>query len=238
MARLLPLELHGVGVVIDGKQILQDVTLTVAAHRTLVILGANGAGKSVLLRTMHGLLTPGSGSIHSASTSELSSRTTRRHDAMLFQRPVMLRRSALDNVRFGLSALDVADDVRRAEAALDRVGMLALAHQHARVLSGGEQQRVAFARALARAPELLYLDEPTASIDPHSTRALEALIHEIAKQGVTVVMVTHNLGQARRLADDIAFLHEGRLTEHTPAATFFREPQSAEGREYLKGESI
>jgi tungstate transport system ATP-binding protein len=149
-----------------------------------------------------------------------------------------LRRSALDNVIFGLEADSAQSRVAIGERALGHVGLLGLSGRPARTLSGGEQQRVAFARALARSPEVLYLDEPTASIDPQSTRQIETLIADAAESGVTVVLVTHNLAQAKRLADDIAFIHEGRLTEHTPADEFFSNPKSAEGREYLQGESV
>jgi tungstate transport system ATP-binding protein len=242
--RLLPISLTDVGLELGGKRILRGVNLRVEAGRSLAILGANGAGKTVLLRVMHGMLRPTHGEVRAGQALDLLSAAARVHDAMLFQRPVMLRRSALDNVTFGLQGSrglsGVSTQAARAigEQALGRVGMLGLADRPARTLSGGEQQRVAFARALARAPEVLYLDEPTASIDPQSTRQIEALIADAADSGVTVVMVTHNLAQAKRLADDIVFMHEGRLTEHTPADIFFREPQSAEGRDYLKGESI
>jgi tungstate transport system ATP-binding protein len=240
-ARLLPISLTDVGLELGGKRILRGVNLRIDAGRSIAILGANGAGKTVLLRMMHGMLRPTHGEVRAGQAIDLLSATARSHDAMLFQRPVMLRRSALDNVIFGLRearGLSAQEALTIGEQALGRVGMLGLADRPARTLSGGEQQRVAFARALARIPEVLYLDEPTASIDPQSTRQIEALIAEAANSGVTVVMVTHNLAQAKRLADDIVFLHEGRLTEHTPADIFFREPKSAEGRDYLKGESI
>ncbi|MCE2989150.1 MAG: ATP-binding cassette domain-containing protein [Burkholderiales bacterium] len=238
MGKLLPLELKDVSLDLGGKSVLRNISLRLGSARTLAILGANGAGKTALLRVMHGMLPPTSGAVRAANGLDLQLPEMRKHDAMLFQRPVMLRRSALDNVIFGLDADSTQSSVAIGERALRRVGMLGLADRPARTLSGGEQQRVAFARALARSPEVLYLDEPTASIDPQSTRQIEALIADAAESGVTVVMVTHNLAQAKRLADDIAFMHEGRLTERTPADEFFSRPQSAEGREYLLGESI
>jgi tungstate transport system ATP-binding protein len=236
--RLLPIALRGVCVDIDGQRLLHDVNLNVAKHRKLVLLGANGAGKSLLLRILHGRVVPTSGEICTPNQIDLAVRANRAYDAMLFQRPVMLRRSVIDNVRFGLDEVSNASANARANEALARVGLAALAQRAARTLSGGEQQRVAFARALARNPEVLYLDEPTASIDPQSTRQIEALINEVAAQGMTVVMVTHNLAQAKRLADDIVFMHEGRVMECTLAKAFFVQPSSTEARTYIEGETI
>jgi tungstate transport system ATP-binding protein len=224
------------------KRILCDVNLTIAPGARLCILGANGAGKSVLLRLMHGLLTPSSGEISTACGIPLTDNVCRQHDAMLFQRPVMLRRSAIDNVLLGLDSLtpraDTLNARLRADEALQKVGLTALAHRAARVLSGGEQQRVAFARVLARAPEVLYLDEPTASLDPQSARQIVELIDTISMRGTAIVLTTHNLALAKLFADNILFLHEGRITELTPTVDFFVSPRSIEAQAFLKGESL
>ena len=150
----------------------------------------------------------------------------------------MFRRSVMGNLRFALEVAGVprAERGDRARAALDRVGLSGIAHQPARVLSGGEQQRLALARAWMLAPEVLFLDEPTANLDPGSARAIEAIVQAIHDAGTKIVMVTHNLGQARRLADEILFLHGGRVCERSPAAVFFHRPATAEAAAYLEGE--
>jgi tungstate transport system ATP-binding protein len=161
-----------------------------------------------------------------------------RRQAMVFQRPVMLRRSALSNVAYGLKVAGVGATERdaRARAALERVGLTHLADRPARVLSGGEQQRLALARAWALRPEVLFLDEPTANLDPSASREVEAIIGAIHAAGAKIVMTTHNLGQARRLADEILFIHQGRLVERAPVAAFFKQPASAEAAAFIKGE--
>ena len=231
---ILPLVLDRVSFAAGGNTIIDDLSLELRAQSLTVILGPNGAGKSVLLRLCHGLLQPISGTIR------WSGPQPERHQAMVFQRPVMLRRSTLANIRYGLKRAGVprVERQKRAMAALAAVGLEALAHRPARVLSGGEQQRVALARAWALRPDVLFLDEPTASLDPAATRAIEDIIAGIRASGTKVVMTTHDLGQARRLADDVVFLHRGRLVEHTPALTFFERPASAQASAYLSGELL
>jgi tungstate transport system ATP-binding protein len=189
------------------------------------------------MRLCHGLLTPTSGRIvWQGSHDERRPRA----QAMVFQRPVMLRRSALDNVTYGLALAGVVRARResRAREVLDLVGLGAAAARHARVLSGGEQQRLALARALARDPEALFLDEPTASLDPASTKAVEDILRATAASGVKIVMATHDLGQARRLAGDIVFLVRGRVVEHASAARFFSTPATTEAAAFLRGDLV
>jgi tungstate transport system ATP-binding protein len=235
MASLLPLELRDVTFVARGRTILDRVSLRIERGARAVVLGPNGAGKSVLMRVMHGLIAPTSGEVRWSSPETPGGP---RRQAMVFQRPVMFRRSALGNLRFALALAGVAasERDRRAREALDRVGLASIAQQPARVLSGGEQQRLALARAWMLAPEVLFLDEPTANLDPGSTREIERLVAAIHATGTTIVMVTHNLGQAQRLADEILFLHGGRLAERASAAGFFRQPATAEAAAYLEGE--
>ncbi|MFZ5509044.1 MAG: energy-coupling factor ABC transporter ATP-binding protein [Pseudomonadota bacterium] len=232
-AELFPLELRELSFESHGTPIIDRVSLAIDGERRTVILGANGAGKSVLMRLMHGLLEPTGGSITWGGRPERP-----REQAMVFQRPVMLRTSALKNVAYGLKLAGVGHDERlsRAGAALARVGLQHLAARPARVLSGGEQQRLALARAWALEPKVLFLDEPTANLDPTATREVEDVIADIALGGAKIIMTTHNLGQARRLADEIVFLHRGRVVEHTPAEEFFRQPRSAEAAAFMKGE--
>jgi tungstate transport system ATP-binding protein len=235
MSTLLPLHLEAVTFVAGGRRILDQVTAEVAAGQRTVILGANGAGKSVLMRVCHGLLEPTSGRVAWTDPEKVGEP---RRQAMVFQRPVMLRRSALANVTYALGAAHVPRHEReqRALRALEQVGLLTLARHPARVLSGGEQQRLALARAWALRPEVLFLDEPTANLDPSATREVESIIAAIHAAGTKIVMSTHNLGQARRLGDEVLFLHQGRLVERSPMETFFRQPASNEASAFRKGE--
>jgi len=220
---ILPLRLEAVSFL----DVIKPLSLELGAGPSTIILGANGAGKSVLMRLMHGLLRPTAGRISWSSNGR---------QAMVFQRPVMLRRSALDNVMYALRVAGVAAAERPAMDALKEVGLADLAHRPARVLSGGEQQRLALARAWALHPEVLFLDEPTASLDPSAAREIENIIRAFDAAGTKIVMATHNLGQARRLADEVIYLHQGRVLERTPVAEFFSKPATAEAAAFIKGE--
>jgi tungstate transport system ATP-binding protein len=232
---LLPLHLNAVVFSAGGRRIIDGVTLTLEAETRTIIVGPNGAGKSVLLRLCHGLLQPSAGTIRWNAPEQPG---TPRRQAMVFQRPVLLRRSALANVTYALRVAGVAGKQRerRAREALGSVGLDALARHPARVLSGGEQQRLALARVWALRPELLFLDEPTASLDPGATQEIERIIAALHAAGTKIVMVTHNLGQARRLGDEIVFLHQGQALERAPADRFFLRPQSPEAAQFLKGQ--
>lgn len=220
---ILPLRLEAVSFL----QVIKPLSLELEAGPSTIILGANGAGKSVLMRLMHGLLSPTAGTISWRSNGR---------QAMVFQRPVMLRRTALDNIIYALRVAGVADAERPAMDALKEVGLAELAHRPARVLSGGEQQRLALARAWALHPEVLFLDEPTASLDPSAVREIESIIRAFDAAGTKIVMATHNLGQARRLGDEVIYLHEGRVLERTPVEQFFSKPATAEAAAFIKGE--
>lgn len=232
---ILPLTLREVRFAAGGRKIIDGVSAEIEAGPATIILGANGAGKSVLMRLMHGLLRPTSGTI---SWREQGAERVRRGQAMVFQRPVMLRRSALANIVYALELARIAASARESQAmeALREVGLLEVAHRPARVLSGGEQQRLALARAWALHPEVLFLDEPTANLDPGATREIENVIKAFDASGTKIVMSTHNLGQARRLGDEVLFIHQGRLVERAPVDTFFRQPASAEAAAFVKGE--
>ena len=232
---LLPLRLNDVVFEIGGRRIIDGISLQIEAGPRTMILGPNGAGKSVLLRLCHGLLQPTSGSVQ-WNSPELPAQP--RRQAMVFQRPVLLRRSALANVTYALKLAGVAFGQRkeRAMEALYKVGLAKFASHPARVLSGGEQQRLALARVWALGPEVLFLDEPTASLDPGATYEIESVIHSLHTAGTKIVMVSHNLGQARRLGDEILFLHQGRLVEWALADYFFKHPASSEAARFLEGE--
>jgi tungstate transport system ATP-binding protein len=230
---VLPLQARGLGMRFGDVQALRDVALAIEAGQRVAVLGANGSGKSVLLRTLHGLLAPTSGTITWAGRAARP-----RSQAMVFQRPVMLRRTALANVEYALAVNGTPSAEREhlARRAIARVGLEHIAARQARALSGGEQQRIALARAWALEPALLFLDEPTSSLDPAAATEVERIVQEIHAAGTTVVMTTHNLGLARRVADEIVFLDAGRLTEATPAERFFSAPASREAALFLEGE--
>jgi len=230
---MLPLSLDQVSFAVDGKVIVDRVSVEIEPGPRTIILGSNGAGKSVLMRLCHGLLRPSAGRIAWRGPNE-----GRGRQAMVFQRPVMLRRSAFSNVLYGLKLAGVSRAERelRAGDVLDAVGLSEVATRPARVLSGGEQQRLALARAWALNPEVLFLDEPTANLDPNATRDVETIISQIRAGGTKIVMTTHNLGQARRLGDEILFLSHGRLVERSPVEQFFRQPASAEAAAFIRGE--
>jgi tungstate transport system ATP-binding protein len=230
---MLPLVLDNVSFVVNGRTIIDRVSVEVADGPRTIILGPNGAGKSVLMRLCHGLLAPTSGNI-----AWRGAVNGRRRQAMVFQRPVMLRRSAVANIVYALKLAGVSPRERelRARDVIDAVGLSGVADRPARVLSGGEQQRLALARAWALGPEVLFLDEPTANLDPGATRDVETLIGQIRAGGTKIVMTTHNLGQAKRLGDEILFLSQGRLVEQTPVEQFFTKPASAEAEAFIRGE--
>ncbi|MEL6575397.1 MAG: phosphate ABC transporter ATP-binding protein [Pseudomonadota bacterium] len=228
----LPCRVEGLDLEAGGRLVLRGIDLTLAERGITVLMGPNGAGKSQFLRALHGLVEPSRGQI-TWGGHPLSS-TTRRAQAMVFQRPVLLRRSVAANIDFVLRARGTASVARR-NALLAHVGLADRSNQPARALSGGEQQRLALARALATEPAVMLLDEPTANLDPTATAMIEDIVRAARADGVKIVFVTHDIGQARRLADDVVFLHEGRLAEHSAAPTFFDEPASTAAKAYLAG---
>ncbi|MEM6489424.1 MAG: ATP-binding cassette domain-containing protein [Pseudomonadota bacterium] len=228
----MPCIVRGLVVEAAGRRLLDGVDLTLDRPSITVLMGANGAGKSLLLKALHGLVAPTAGSI--AWAGRPAGESVRRHQALVAQTPVLLRRSAAANIDFALATRG-RRCARRRDALLAHVGLSALARQPARQLSGGERQRLAMARALALDPAVLLLDEPTASLDPASAERIEALVQGVRADGVKVVLVTHDIGQARRLADDLVFLHRGRVAEHAPAERFFAGPASAPAEAFLAG---
>jgi tungstate transport system ATP-binding protein len=216
--------------------ILDGINLFFSAGLPTVLIGPNGSGKTTVLRAAMGLIAATRGRITWGDRDTPSSERR----AIMFQRSVMLRRSTQGNVRYALAAAGVPHGERsdRAIKLLALVGLQGLEHRPARILSGGEQQRLALARALARDPAVLFLDEPTASLDPHATKAIEDIVRDVTARGVKVVMATHDLGQAKRLAGDIILLHRGRLIENGSADTFFAAPKTDEARKFMAGELL
>jgi tungstate transport system ATP-binding protein len=237
-ASILPLALEHVCFERGGRQLLREIAVRFEAGPPTVLLGPNGAGKSLTLRIAHGLLLPSAGRVRWYGSDDASA--TRRGQTMVFERPVHLRRSAAANVEYPLALRGVGRSERRARAreVLAKSGLAGLADRSARVLSAGEQQRLALARAWAVDPEVLFLDEPTAALDPAATRAVETLIQAISDAGAKIIMTTHDLGQARRLAGDILFLCGGSLVECAPAERFFESPASDVARAFLRGDLL
>ncbi|MBM3529958.1 MAG: ATP-binding cassette domain-containing protein [Alphaproteobacteria bacterium] len=232
----LPLELRDVSVRAGATQILDGVTVAFSPGAPTVLIGPNGSGKTTLLRTAMGLIEPSGGRV----TWGGRERVPPMRRAIVFQRPAMLRRSAAANVEYALSSADVprAQRPKRVEELLALVGLSGFDARAARRMSGGEQQRLALARALAREPEVLLLDEPTASLDPAATKAIEDVVRAVAARGIKIVMSTHDLGEARRLAGDVVLLHRGRVIEHGPADEFFAAPKTEDARRFMAGELL
>lgn len=232
-APVLPLAVRDLVLRFGETTVLDGISFDLSATGCTMVMGPNGSGKSLLLKLLHGLIHPCAGRIdwggHSAT--EVTAR-----QALVFQKPVLLRRSVAANIDFVLKTR--RKDAGRRAALLDHVGLGHKASQPARLLSGGEAQRLALARALATDPEVLFLDEPTASLDPASVLAIESIVGDARDRGVRIVFVTHDMGQARRMADDVLFLQRGGIAEHTRAADFFPEPQSQVARDYLNGKIV
>lgn len=228
----------GLTVTRGERALLDGVDIQIADHRLTAIIGPNGAGKSLLLKLLCGISSPDRGTV--TWGGRRPSKAGYRKLSLVLQAPVLLRRSVLANVIYALKAAGTASGDARdlAVAALERAGLGHLANQSARLLSGGEKQRLALARSLAIDPQVLMLDEPVASLDPSSTLAIEAMVADARSRGVTVVLVTHDLAQARRLADDVAFMHRGRIIEQGSAETFFDNPRTDLAKAFLAGEII
>jgi len=232
-ARATSLQSQGLGLSLDGEAKLSDITLTLPPKGVTVLMGPNGAGKSLLLRVLHGLIPASEG--HLTWSGQAPGKDIMLRQSIVFQRPVLLRRSVAANLDFILRARGLSDPAMR-DRALDQVGLLDLSSAPARRLSGGEQQRLTLARALLTDPDVLFLDEPTANLDPAATARIESIVRHAADAGTKVIFVTHDPGQARRLADDVVFLNQGRLACHAKAGEFFDNPGHEAARAYLAGE--
>jgi len=232
----LPILFDGVSLAAGHVRILDRVSLELGSGAPTMLIGPNGSGKSSLIRLAMGLVAPSAGRLSWGGRDD----TDGRRRAMVFQRPMMLRRSVAANVIYALAASGISRKARAECAAdlLEDVGLEHLADRPARRLSGGEQQRLALARALARDPEVLFLDEPTASLDPAATKAVEDIVRAIASRGVKIVMATHDLGQARRLGSDIVFLVRGGVRERANAERFFTAPATAEAAAFVRGDLV
>ncbi len=235
IARCAPIRFENVSLEMGGKQLLHDINCELGPAGKTVILGPNGAGKSLFLRLLAGLIRPTRGTIK--SLDEFSKQKKLNCHALVFQNPVLLRRTVFDNMAFVLSPLKLARRARRelVGQALSAARLDHHAHMPARRLSGGEQQRLALARALIASPSAVLLDEPTASLDPASNFVVEDMIDEADRKGIKIVFVTHDIKQAKRVADDILFIHDGKIMVQNKARAFFDEPGCIEAQCYLDG---
>lgn len=232
---LLPCEVSGLCFKVGDNRLIDGIDLKLTAGPVTMIMGPNGAGKTLLVRLLHGMIEPASGEI-SWGGRPLDV-ATRKGQAMVFQTPVLLRRSVAANIEF---VLNLHDDpkLQSVEEILLMAGLADKARQPARLLSGGERQRLAIARALATNPGVLFLDEPTASLDPASTMAIEEIVGQARDLGAKIIFITHDVGQARRLGDEVIFMHHGRIVEQTQAKRFFDNPVSSEAQDYLAGRIV
>lgn len=232
----LPVIIETVTQIAGDVKIIDDISIEIASGPPTLLIGPNGSGKSTLIRLAMGLMAPTRGRITWGGRAE----TGGHRRAIVFQRPVMLRRTAAANIDYALAAGGFPRHGRAARIAdlLAQVGLAPLAERPARRLSGGEQQRLALARALARAPDILFLDEPTASLDPAATKAVEDIVRDVAQHGVKIVMATHDLGQARRLGHDIVFMVRGRVRERAGAEQFFTAPATSEAAAFVRGDLV
>lgn len=233
----LPLRVQNLRYGVAGRELLSGISFTVDAGSINIVLGPNGAGKTLLMRLCHGLLRPDAGRI---VWCDMSPARARRHHAMVFQKPVVLRRSVVANVNYPLAVRRVPRAQRRwrVEQALAATNLLQLARSPAGRLSGGEKQRLALARAWALQPEVLLLDEPTSNLDPRSTHDIEELLLQMHQRGTTIIMATHDLMQARRLASRVLFLNRGRLIADAQAEEFFSHSEHPDVRSFLNGDLL
>lgn len=232
---LFPFTAQKICLKLQGRNVIDNMTFTLTKPHCIILLGANGAGKSLTLELMHGLRPPSSGTM---TWGQHDPASIIHKQKMLFQKPVMLRRNVLHNLTFAL-ALACRDNYKmrkeKALKALDKLGLTDLAQSYAPALSMGQQQIIALVRATLTEPAVLLLDEPTANLDIHSTQKIEHMIAQLKQKDIAIIMTTHDIAQARRLGDEILFLHRGRICEHAPATQFFTRCQNAQARAFLEG---
>ncbi len=234
--QILPVTLCDVVVRKRAKTIIGPVSTTLNETGFTVVMGSNGSGKTSLLRVVNGLERLAEGAISWSCEAQVALH----EQAFVFQMPIMLRRTVMANVAYPMivKGYSVSEANSRALDWIERIGLLAVAHQNATLLSGGEKQKLAIVRALVANPQLLILDEPTANLDGRATREIEAILQETNRAGTRVIMSTHNIGQAKRLADDVIFLHRGKIHEQAPADDFFKKPATREAAAFLRGDIV
>ncbi|MCP5074527.1 MAG: ATP-binding cassette domain-containing protein [Rhodobacteraceae bacterium] len=236
VSSILPLKVTAASVRRRGKRLIGPVDVAIGTTGLTVVLGPNGSGKTTLLRLMHGLERAHSGSV-AWSVPEVEAR---HRQAYVFQSPIMMRRSVIDSIAFPLIAHGTKKAIARKKASIwaRRIGLGEALDRSAPVLSGGEKQKLSIARALIRRPEILFLDEPCANLDGRATREIETILSDAHDRGTRIVMSTHDMGQARRLATDVVFMYRGLVHEAGSAQDFFQDPGTGEGSAFLKGDIV
>lgn len=233
--KISPIKIKNISILLNDRLILRNINCQINDKSITAILGPNGAGKSLLLQTINGLTPILNGEI-TYNLRQLDD-NIRKQQAMVFQSPTLLRRTVLGNMEF-VNSINKNTNMLDVKSILKKVGLEAFNNKPARLLSGGEKQRLSLARALLIQPKLLLLDEPTANLDPYSLKLIEDLISEENSKGTTIILTTHDMSQAKRLASDIIFINKGEILEQTQAKIFFKEPQTIEAKRYLTGEIL
>jgi len=233
---MLPMIAHAAVVREHGRTLAGPVNLTLEGKGVTIVIGPNGSGKTMLLRMLHGLERLGAGSVLWNCAKE----EARRRQAFVFQTPVMMHRSVRDNIAYALTTGRTTPGQARARAEewAERIGLGEVLNRRATTLSGGERQKLAIARALIREPEVLFLDEPSASLDGRVTREIEAILADAVRNGTRLIMSTHDMGQAHRMAGETVFMLGGRVHEVGPASAFFRQPRTVQARAFLRGDIV
>ncbi len=236
---LFPLKVENLVLEVNGKKLINNLSFKLEANGITALMGPNGAGKSLTLRLLHNLIDKTSGSIN--WNNQPNQKIIQNAQAMVFQKPVLLRRSVIENLRYNLHVKKISNKTEQStliEEALTRAGLKDHANNPARLLSGGEQQKLAMARALMTKPSILFLDEPTASLDPNSTLVIEELIKEANKEGTKIILITHDIGQAKRLAEEILFLTRGQVSEQGKTLELINNPKTKQAQQYFSGEIV
>lgn len=236
VSSILPLKIADACVEKRGKRIIGPINFEVSDKGFTIIMGPNGSGKTTLLRLLHGLESPRGGTLNWNKKKE----TAQLHQSFVFQTPIMLRRTAIENISYPLLLRNIpkGDALKIAQEWIEKINLEKSAQLNAAFLSGGEKQKLAIARALAIKPQLIFLDEPTANLDGSATREIEELLKDTHKTGTRIIMTTHNVGQGKRLAEDVIFLYRGNIVETSAANHFFTKPQTKEAKAFLDGDIL
>ncbi len=233
---LMPIKVKKLNFEKRHKKLLTDISCEIKAKGITIILGPNGAGKTLFLKCLHGLISDSTSEVTFANKTLNTS--IRKQQSMVFQSPILLRRSVFKNISFALQQRTKIIDKEKILKVLKKVDLLNLVNENAILLSGGEKQRLCLARAIVTRPKILFLDEATSNLDPYSIQIIEKIIKEVNRQGTKVIAITHDLLQAKRLADDIIFINKGKMCEFTDAKIFFLKPESREGKLFMSGKLI